>query len=328
MFLLVPTSADRAVYGMPWFTVGTVAICFLTWVASLFTDVIGPLGFVPGDALGLTVVLYAYAHGGLVHLLGNMVFLWCMGVNLETRWGTPTYAAVYLVGAAVSGLAYGSLHAGSTIPLVGASGAIAALMGAFLVSLFKTRIRFWYLVFFVFRVSTGTFKVPAYVVLPMWFLSDLLGAYVESTGSGAGVAYSAHVGGFIFGVLVAGALRLSGYEDKLLEAMGSDVHDDPSQWTHLAPEPGRVARRFEPAAGVLPVAGAVPQHAAPQPDVPQPDVAQPVVPQPAGVAGVAGVAGSASKGARDEGAAPPRCSSCQLVNMPGAKTCRRCATTL
>lgn len=300
MFLFVPTSADRAVYGMPWFTVGTVVICFLSWVASFFIDVWGPLGFVPADGIGLTVVLYAYAHGGLVHLLGNMVFLWCMGVNLETRWGTPTYAVVYLVGAAVSGLAYGSLHAGSTIPLVGASGAIAALMGAFLVSLFKTRIKFWYLIWYLFRVSTGTFKVPAYVVLPLWFASDLLGAYVEARGSGAGVAYSAHVGGFVFGFAVAAALKLSGYERKLLESTGADVHDDPSTWTTLSPEPDRVARRYGPAAG------GVPQTAG------------------AGAASVPPRTASAPPAAGP----PARCSSCKLVNMPGATSCRRCGTAL
>ncbi|MEQ9319475.1 MAG: rhomboid family intramembrane serine protease [Polyangiaceae bacterium] len=305
MFLFVPTSADRTVYGMPWFTVGTVAICFLSWVASFYVDVWGPLGFVPADGVGLTVVLYAYAHGGLVHLLGNMVFLWCMGVNLETRWGTPTYAAVYLVGAAVSGLAYGSLHGGSTIPLVGASGAIAALMGAFLVSLFKTRIKFWYLIFYLFRVSTGTFKVPAYVVLPLWFLSDLLGAYVEARGAGGGVAYSAHVGGFVFGFIEAGALKLSGYEAKLLESTGADVHDDPSTWTNLAPEPDRVARRFGPAGG------AVPQVAGGVASVPPPGTSSLPPADPGVVAGE-----------------PARCSGCKLVNMPGATSCRRCGTAL
>ena len=287
MFLFVPTSAERTVYGMPWFTVGTVAICFLTWVASFYIDVWGPLGFVPADGVGLTVVLYAYAHGGLLHLLGNMVFLWCMGVNLETRWGTPAYAAVYLVGAAVSGLAYGSLHAGSTIPLVGASGAIAALMGAFLVSLFKTRIKFWYLIFYLFRVSTGTFKVPA---------------YVEARGAGGGVAYSAHVGGFLFGFIVAGALKLSGYEKKLLESTGADVHDDPSTWTPLAAEPDRVARRYGPAGGAVPqvaTAGNVPS--------------------------VPPSAASEPPGATGE---PARCRGCKLVNMPGATSCRRCGTAL
>jgi len=302
--LIVPTSADRAVYGMPWFTLGTVVICFSTWVASLFVDVVGPLGYVPADALGLTVILYAYAHGGLIHLLGNMVFLWCMGVNLETRWGTPVYAAVYLLGAAISGLTFGSLHAGSHIPLVGASGAIAALMGAFLVSLFKTRIRFWYAFFLLFRVATGTFSVPAYVVLPMWFLSDLLGAYVETHGAGGGVAYSAHVGGFVFGLIVAGALKLSGYEKKLIEATGSDVHEDPEQWSNLAPEAGRVQGRFTARGAAIPqVAGG-------------PDVGSTV----------GNVGGSVPP--ESDGAAPPRCGSCKLVNMPGATSCRRCGSAL
>lgn len=289
MFLLIPTSAERAVYGMPWFTVGTVAICTLSWVASFYVDVFGPLGYVPADGVGLTLILYAFAHGGFTHLFGNMIFLWCMGVNLETRWGTPTYAAVYLSGAVVSGLAYGSLHAGSTIPLVGASGAIATLMGCFLVSLFKTRIKFWYLLFFLFRVKTGTFKVPAYVVLPLWFLSDLLGAYAEAHGAGGGVAYSAHVGGFLLGITVAGGLKLSGYEAKLVEQTGSDVHDDPSTWTALPPEQVNPAQRYAVKAS------------------------EPPVPRPA-------LAGASAPPKAD----PVRCGGCGLVNMPGASSCRRC----
>ena len=86
--LIIPINAERAVYGMPWFTLGTVALCTISWLLSWNMDVFGPFGFVPGHELGVTVVLYAFAHGGFLHLLGNMIFLWCMGINLETRWAS------------------------------------------------------------------------------------------------------------------------------------------------------------------------------------------------------------------------------------------------
>jgi membrane associated rhomboid family serine protease len=303
--VIIPINAERAVYGMPWFTLGTVALCTVSWLLSWNFDVFGPLGFVPGHTLGITVVLYAYAHAGILHLLGNMVFLWCMGINLETRWGTPVFALVYVLGAMVSALAYGALHGGSSVPLVGASGAIATLMGAFLVSLFKTRIRMWYLFFLMFRIRTGTFSVPAYVVLPLWFLSDLLGAYVEAHGMNAGVAYSAHVGGFVLGVILALALKLSGYEARLLEATGADIADSPEAWTKVAAEPGPAVQRF-----------AVP--ASTGPSLPVASISDPVP------SAQSAVQVPSKRPAATGPANPARCGGCGLVNMPGVADCRRC----
>ncbi|MEZ4444809.1 MAG: rhomboid family intramembrane serine protease [Polyangiaceae bacterium] len=238
MFFFLPISADRAVYGMPWFTIGTIGLCVLVYLASFFGQPIDGMGLVPAAGIGPTYLLYAFAHAGFLHLFGNMLFLWCMGVNLETRWGTGAFAAVYLIGAVISGAVFAKIHAGSTIPLVGASGAISALMGAFLVSLVTTRIRIFYFVWIFIRIWTGTFRIPAYVVLPFWFASDLLGAYGEVEAGGSGVAYSAHVSGFVFGFLVALLLRVTGLEAKLLERSG-DIGDDPAEWSNVpAVEPG------------------------------------------------------------------------------------------
>ena len=167
MFITFPTGSDKALFGMPWFTIGTIAVCVLVHIANITgVDVISAWGYRPADGLSLNILSSTLVHGGILHLFFNMVFLWCMGINLETRWGTGPFAAVYVVGGIVATLAYASLHRSSTIPLIGASGAISAAMGAFLISLYKERIRIVYLYWILFRAGGGSVMIPAYVVLP------------------------------------------------------------------------------------------------------------------------------------------------------------------
>jgi len=299
MFFLIPIGAERAIYGTPWFTIANIAICVLVWVGSWFGDPIALLGLVAAEEIGPANLLYAYAHAGVFHLIGNMVFLWCMGVNLETRWGTATYAAVYLLGAIVSGLIFTMIHPDSMDPLVGASGAISALMGAFLVSLFKTKIRMAYVVWIFIRLFSGTFRIPAYVILPFWFATDLIGAYGEVRGGAAGVAYSAHVSGFVLGLAIAAGLRLTGAEKKLIEASASDVHENPADWTVLPPEANARASRRAMAQRQPPVPGN--QQAAGEATAPT---------------------------GNTQSADPIKCDDCGLVNMPDVSNCRRCSASI
>jgi membrane associated rhomboid family serine protease len=215
VFLLFPTRSEKAIYGMPWFTIGTIALCVLLQAARYGVD-LSAFAYVPANGFSFTLLTCAFLHGGLVHLAGNMAFLWCMGVNLEYRWGWKAFAALYLAGAVIASLAYGLLHPGSRVGLVGASGAIAAAMGAFLVCLFKTKIRFVY-VYFFFAVKAGSFEAPAYSVLPLWFGLELLALAGERAGAGGGVAHSAHVAGFVAGVIVGAVLKATGAERKLMD---------------------------------------------------------------------------------------------------------------
>lgn len=170
------------------------------------------LGYRPSAGLSPTLVTSAFVHADWLHLFGNMLFLWLVGCNLEDRWGRGPFAAFYLSGAAVAALAYGSLHPGSDIPLVGASGAVAAAMGAFLVCFATAEIRYFYFFVSIFRgVRSGTFDAPAFIAFPLWFLFQLWFAWIESYVH-LGVAYSAHVGGFAFGAAVALGLKYSGVE--------------------------------------------------------------------------------------------------------------------
>ncbi|MGE5850525.1 MAG: rhomboid family intramembrane serine protease [Candidatus Methylomirabilota bacterium] len=166
-------------------------------------------GYVPADPHLGPLFTSMFMHGNWWHLITNMLFLWVAGVTLEDRWGRIFFSILYLVSGVVAALTHASMHSQSMIPLVGASGAIAGLMGAFLVRFTTTRIRFIYWLV----IYTRTFYVPAYVYLPLWLLQQF--AMARSGGAG-GVAVWAHIGGFVFGTAVAVVIRLTDFEAKVL----------------------------------------------------------------------------------------------------------------
>lgn len=169
-------------------------------------------GYVPARPNLLALITSMFLHGGWLHLIGNMLFLWLAGPSLEDRWGRIFFVILYLASGIVATSAHVALQPRGTIPVVGASGAIAGLMGAFLVRLGATRIRFFYWLFF-FRIFTGTFYARAYVVLPFWLLEQFAMAF---GGEESGVAVWAHIGGFGLGVGVALVLRMTDLEAKFL----------------------------------------------------------------------------------------------------------------
>ncbi|HVZ31553.1 MAG TPA: rhomboid family intramembrane serine protease, partial [Polyangiaceae bacterium] len=163
------------------------------------------------------LLTHQFLHGGVLHLLFNMWFLWLVGCNIEDAWGRVLFPAFYLSGGAIAGLAHAWMSGSSALTLIGASGAVAAAMGAFLVAFASTKIRF----FGLLLIRPMTFAAPAYVMLPLWVSAEFVSGVADS---GAGVAHWAHVGGFAYGFLVALGLRLSGVEQRI-EA----VLEDPSQ---------------------------------------------------------------------------------------------------
>ncbi len=173
-------------------------------------------GYVParGDVLGL--VTHQFFHGGWMHLLFNLWFLWLCGCNMEDRWGRAVFGSFYVAAGIVAALTHKVLGGTPNVPLIGASGAIAGALGAFLVAFTNTRIRF--VTFFRFRPVF--FTAPAYVMLPLWLALQITYLILAPRD---GVAYAAHVGGFVFGVVVAGALRASGIEKKLDDAVEQSV---------------------------------------------------------------------------------------------------------
>jgi membrane associated rhomboid family serine protease len=159
----------------------------------------------------LTLVTSQFLHGGLFHIAGNLLFLWIFGNNVEDRLGRLPFLAFYLVGGAVAGLTQVVIDPTSTTPIIGASGAIAATLGAYLVLFPRARVTtVIFLVFFYQLID-----LPAVFVLAFWFLLQLvdgLGSLGMTAAAGSGgVAFFAHIGGFVFGALVGWLVRTTGF---------------------------------------------------------------------------------------------------------------------
>jgi membrane associated rhomboid family serine protease len=170
-------------------------------------------GYVPAGNGALGLLTHMFLHGGWLHLLFNLWFFALCGMNLEDRWGRAVFLPFYLLAGVVAAWIHGVATSGSTVPMIGASGAVAGAMGAFLVCFATTRIRFFY--WFGWRF--GTFRAPAYLMLPLWIATEVLEAVL--IGSADGVAHWSHVGGFAFGAAFAAAVRATGMERRLDEAV-------------------------------------------------------------------------------------------------------------
>jgi membrane associated rhomboid family serine protease len=152
----------------------------------------------PEKSVWQSVLLSMFLHGSLLHLGGNLLFLWIFGNNIEDHLGPVRYLLFYVVGGVVATLAHVALNLDSTIPMVGASGAIAAVMGAYVVWFPDAPVRTLLTFFFILVV-----RIRAKWVLGFWFVLQFF------TSPNSGVAWAAHVGGFIFGALVGLAVRSS-----------------------------------------------------------------------------------------------------------------------
>jgi membrane associated rhomboid family serine protease len=146
----------------------------------------------PHKNVFLALVVSMFLHGSWFHVLGNMLFLWIFGNNIEERLGPVGYSVFYLVAGVVAAFAHIATQANSTVPVVGASGAIAGVMGAYLVLYPKARV----LTIIPLFIFLQFVYLPAYVVLIGWLILQFF------TNPNTGVAVAAHIGGFIFGAAV------------------------------------------------------------------------------------------------------------------------------
>jgi membrane associated rhomboid family serine protease len=147
----------------------------------------------------ITVLTAMFMHGSWSHIIGNMIFLWAFGPEIEDAMGRGRYLLFYLAGGLVAMLAQILADPHSTVPNLGASGAIAAVMGGFIVTYPRDRIK---AVLFIFIFVRITF-IPAALLIGFWFLTQLVHAGAVAQVQTGGVAYLAHVGGFVFGVVSA-----------------------------------------------------------------------------------------------------------------------------
>jgi membrane associated rhomboid family serine protease len=156
-----------------------------------------------GGASWYTVITSMFMHGGWMHIIGNMWFLWIFGDNVEDAMGTPRFIVFYLLCGLAAAALQVAFSPGSVIPMVGVSGAIGGVMGAYIV--LYPRVHVHMLVFFGFFVTT--FAVPAVFMLGYWLLIQFISGLVSVGAEGGGVAFWAHVGGFVAGAVLIYAFR-------------------------------------------------------------------------------------------------------------------------
>ncbi len=156
------------------------------------------VGITPDDFLRILTSMFM--HGGLAHIGGNMLYLWIFGDNIEDAMGHGRYLVFYLVGGFVASIAHILSSPNSQIPTVGASGAIAAVLGAYLILYPQARVLTLVSLGFFIRMT----MVPAVIVLGLWFVLQLFQGVLTLGGADVGgVAFWAHIGGFVFGLLAA-----------------------------------------------------------------------------------------------------------------------------
>lgn len=164
-----------------------------------------PVYTMSGQSL-YTLLSSMFLHGGIGHLIGNMLFLWIFADNVEAVMGNFRFLLFYLAGGIIASLAHVWMNSGSSIPSLGASGAISAVLGAYIIMFPRSKIKMVFLLFFI------TFYISAFFFIGFWFLEQFLSVYAESGQTGAssqGVAWWAHIGGFVFGVIFGVKYRKS-----------------------------------------------------------------------------------------------------------------------
>ncbi len=192
------------------------------WKVLEETSILQQYAFIPAAKRSIGYVTSLFLHGGWLHIIFNMWFLWLAGSVLEDVWGRVIYPIFYLLAGAVSVQTHAAMYPDSMVPLIGASGAVAGLMGAFLVRYFKTKIDFVF-IYWVFTITPRfyRFKAPAYFMLPLWLAAEFLSAWLS--GGASGTAHWAHIGGFALGVVVAVGMKLSGLEHKVNQSIEAEV---------------------------------------------------------------------------------------------------------
>jgi membrane associated rhomboid family serine protease len=185
-----------------------------------------------------TIFTSMFLHGGWFHLIGNMLFLWIFGPNIEGVLGRPRYLFLYFASGVVAALVQAGAAPGSHIPMIGASGAIAGVLGAYLFLYPRANVHTFVWIVIFFRIVT----VPAWLLLGLWFGAQLVSGLGAS--QSAGVAFWAHVGGFLAGLFLITLLRPSGVS--LLQASKSGV---------FVVRPARISSRANLQRGSVPSAG-------------------------------------------------------------------------
>jgi len=230
---MFPVHDDNPTIGTPVATVALIGLNLAAWVllqgmgaAEPLASTICSLGLIPGELLRLaaegtqvpmgdgavcvlteragwhTVITSMFLHGGWLHLLGNLWFLWVFGNNVEDSMGHARFVAFYLLCGVAAAAAQVAVNPGSVVPMVGASGAISGVMGAYIVLYPRVRVHMFTWIIIPFR-----FVMPAWLMLGYWFLLQVIGGLPTLQAESGGVAFWAHAGGFVAGMLLIWLFR-------------------------------------------------------------------------------------------------------------------------
>jgi len=213
---MIPLHDDNPTRITPYLTIAFMAACVLIflWQLSLGENVqrvIYSLGMIPATVFGdkslpaelslippwMTVFTSMFMHGGWMHLIGNMLYLWVFGNNVEDAMGHARFVVFYLLCGTAAVLAQALPDPDSAIPMIGASGAISGVLGAYLLLYPHARV----LVAIPLGIIIHTMRIPAGLVLGFWFVMQLISS-AATTDQQGGVAFGAHIGGFIAGMLL------------------------------------------------------------------------------------------------------------------------------
>ena len=219
--MIFPIRDENPQIRIPYVTYGLIALNVLAWLGlqGLGTDPVlaqsvCTYGLIPADLTGATpsstgmpcnidgqpdwytLLSAMFMHGSWMHLIGNMWFLWIFGNNVEDATGPVRFAIFYVLSGFAAAFAQIIADTGSVIPMVGASGAIGGVMGAYIV--LYPRVHVHMFVMLIFR----SFAVPAFLMLGYWILVQVMGGYSSLGSTGGGVAFWAHIGGFVAGAVL------------------------------------------------------------------------------------------------------------------------------
>ncbi len=204
---MFPLRDDRPTYSPPVVTTLLIVACTMVFFYELSLDeysrnyFITVYGVVPAHLRPATLLTSMFVHAGWMHIIGNMLFLWAFGKSLEDAMGHTKFLMFYLVCGVAAGIAHVALNADTTLPTVGASGAIAGVMGAYLIKFPRARIHTLFFLLFFFTTA----DIPAFLILIYWFATQLFSEYgtiAQTQVVNGGVAYAAHIGGFITGMIL------------------------------------------------------------------------------------------------------------------------------
>ncbi|MDE3041222.1 MAG: rhomboid family intramembrane serine protease [Nitrospirota bacterium] len=217
---MIPLHDDNPTERTPVVTMACIAACVLVFFyqASLPTGLgdtfVFRYGAIPALVFGqanlpetvvaipvyATLITSMFVHGGWMHLIGNMLYLWVFGNNIEDVMGHAKYVVFYLTCGILAALSHALTDPSSPVPMVGASGAISGVLGAYVLLFPRAQV-------LVLIPGLGTARMAAGVVLGMWFVMQLLSGGMSIGGKGGGVAFFAHIGGFLAGMVLIGLFK-------------------------------------------------------------------------------------------------------------------------